>query len=144
MNFSSFTEAYQIFTPHGNPDEKIFIERKDGRVISLKIIDSPFSHHKIYKKGDKIHYVGFGPLESHGRPSLGQTLSKQEPFLQTWKNDGVISIYYKKEGYVEFMGNYMIFNIVKCLSDKGFSYFHIILHRKDKNNILSPPISIGT
>jgi len=128
--FYSFWQAYKALDIPVNPDYGISIDHNDVKINSLKIIESSYSYHKIYQRGRIVHYVGLGKLNSPGHPAVNQQWLHQEPFRLSMCNSIPIPIFIKlKLGVVEYMGSYLIKDIVKKIGFEGFTYFHVILQR---------------
>lgn len=128
MLYSSFREAHKSLNLGGNPDLCINVD--DG-ISCLHIIDHDSSYHVVSRDGRVIKFVGLGLQTKPGHPSSNQQWARQEPFFVSWKRGLFIPILMQNRYGVKFMGNYKVRDVVKKMGFEGFTYFHIILHRKN-------------
>jgi hypothetical protein len=131
MLYSSFRDAHKSLNLGGNPELYINGDSVMG-IKCLHIIDSDASYNEISNDGRVVKFVGFGLQTAPGHPGSNQQWARQEPFCVSWKQGLYVPILMQnKYGNVKFMGNYKVRDIVKKMGFEGFTYFHIILHRKD-------------
>jgi hypothetical protein len=131
MLYSSFKEAHTYLNLGGNPELYINGDAVMG-ITCLHVIDSDASYNEISNDGRVVKFVGFGLQTVPGHPGTNQQWARQEPFFVSWKQGLYVPILRKnKYGNVKFLGNYKIKDVVKKMGFEGFTYFHIILHRKD-------------
>jgi hypothetical protein len=131
MLYSSFKHAHKSLNLGGNPELYINGDAVAG-ITSLHLIDNVVSYNEVSNMGRVVKFVGFGLQPVPGHPGSNQQWARQEPFCVSWKQELYIPILMKyKCGNVKFMGNYKIRDVVKKMGFEGFTYFHIILHRKD-------------
>jgi len=130
-SYESYAEAHQELGISGNPklDINVTGTTEAGLISSLKITEAPESYHEIKHGGRFVYYVGFGLLRSPGHPASTQQYYRQNAFLNSIRAANVIPVLHavgiKKR--VRLLGNYVVKDIYKRVSNEGFAYFQVRL-----------------
>lgn len=129
MSFKTFQEAHAYLGIPGDPKDDVVINSYND-IMSLKIVDNPYSYNRILQHQNVIWLVGIGSRRICGVPAGNHILKRQEPFYTSMQYNNVFPVLRQSGAdYVYLMGNYRVMEIVKKISYAGFTYFHIKLQK---------------
>ena len=87
------------------------------------------------RKNRIILFPGFGLMKTPGHPSANQSLERQGEFLEKYKKQGYLPIFYTNPlgGGVLYLGDYKLKGLLKKVSFEGFQYYEYTFYRITKN-----------
>lgn len=102
-------------------------------IVSLKVFKNYRSYHKLLFRNTVIKYVGIGRQLFSGHPSCHQFCQFQKPFMTSYTNQSKIPVTLVSQlGEETLLGDYIITDFNRALSNEGFVYFEFNL-RLQKN-----------
>lgn len=129
LSFKTFEEAHAHLGIPGDAKDDVVINSYND-IMSLKIVDNPYSYNRILQHQNVIWLVGIGPRRICGVPSGNHFLKRQEPFYTSMQYNSAFPVLRQTgDNYVYVMGNYRVKDLVKKISYAGFTYFHIKLQK---------------
>ena len=100
-------------------------------IVSLTVNKNYRNYHKLLFRNTVIKYVGIGRQKFSGYPVSHQFYQFQKPFMTSYTNQSKIPVTLIGEnGSVTVLGNYIITDFNRAITDAGFVYFEFTLKLK--------------